>query len=58
MTGVGLVGFSGSLVKEAIKEPSIESIRAVLERSPLLSPIKTLEEPQPQVTKVLIGMFH
>ncbi|TFK64082.1 hypothetical protein BDN72DRAFT_846929 [Pluteus cervinus] len=57
MTGVGLVGFSGSLLKDAVKEPSLENIQAVLARSPLLSPRRVLEEPAPQVTKVLVGVF-
>ncbi|KAF8655987.1 hypothetical protein AX16_002847 [Volvariella volvacea WC 439] len=46
MAGVGLVGFSGSLIKDTIKEPS----------SLTPSSLHTSAE-EPQVTRVLVGVF-
>lgn len=46
MAGISLVGLSGSMVKNAIKEPSLTS----LDDTP---PPGSVEEPE--VTKVLIG---
>ncbi|KAJ7940816.1 hypothetical protein B0H13DRAFT_2226163 [Mycena leptocephala] len=46
MTGVGLVGFSGSLVKDVVKDPS---------DLPELPPPEGTD--QPEATKVVIGVF-
>ena len=48
MAGVSLVGLSGSMVKDAVKEPSANFIDD-------LPPPEPIEEPE--VTKVLVGMF-
>ncbi|KAF5386801.1 hypothetical protein D9615_001854 [Tricholomella constricta] len=50
MTGVGLVGFSGSLIKDAIKEPSLAG-----HSSTDLPPLEPIE--QPEMTTVLVGVF-
>ena len=52
MAGVGLVGFSGSLIKDAIKDAPL----------PSLSVLNAIDRPQtlteePEVTKVLVGKF-
>ncbi|KAF9566265.1 hypothetical protein CPC08DRAFT_682585 [Agrocybe pediades] len=54
MSGVALVGYSGSLVKEAVKETVVHNLaRALgLQHDPNT---KAIEEPE--VTKVLIGIF-
>jgi len=54
MSGVALVGYSGSLVKEAVKETIVDNLaRALgLHHDPHT---KAIEEPE--VTKVLIGQF-
>ena len=46
MAGVSLVGFSGSMVKDAVKEPSLNALED-------LPPPEPVEEPE--VTKVLVG---
>ena len=53
MAGVGLVGFSGSLIKDAIKNtplPSLSGPHAIGQ------PPQTLTE-EPQVSQVLVGEF-
>lgn len=47
MAGVSLVGYSGSLIKDAVKEP------AVLHDD--LPPPQPIEEPE--ITKVLVGPY-
>lgn len=53
MAGVGLVGFSGSLIKDAIKDAPLPSLSGphATDRPP-----QTLTE-EPEVTKVLVGVF-
>lgn len=46
MAGVSLVGLSGSLVKNAVKEPST----GMFEEAPSTEPAE-----EPEVTKVLVG---
>lgn len=46
MAGVSLVGLSGSMVKDAVKEPSLN----VSDDLPLPEPVE-----EPEVTKVLVG---
>ncbi|KAJ7470584.1 hypothetical protein FB451DRAFT_1352129 [Mycena latifolia] len=57
MAGVGLVGFSGSLVKEAVKESPILSRML----STFIADLPELPSPegtdQPEATKVLLGVF-
>ncbi|KAI0807203.1 hypothetical protein C8Q74DRAFT_1187396 [Fomes fomentarius] len=48
MAGVSLVGLSGSMVKDAVKEPSVNAFDD-------LPPPEPTEEPE--VTKVLVGVF-
>ena len=48
MAGVSLVGLSGSMVKDAVKEPSLNSFDD-------LPPPEPIEEPE--VTKVLVGEY-
>jgi hypothetical protein len=50
MAGVGLVGFSGSLIKDTIKDTLLPSLSG-----PPATP-QTLTE-EPEVTKVLVGEF-
>jgi drug/metabolite transporter (DMT)-like permease len=54
MAGVSLVGLSGSLAKEAVKDSFIEPIVDFLSAAPLPSPEVV---PKPEATKVLIGIF-
>ena len=49
MAGVSLVGLSGSLVKNAVKESSI----GTFEEAPSTEPAE-----EPEVTKVLVGEFR
>jgi hypothetical protein len=53
MSGVGLVGFSGSLIKNAIKEPIVSNLLSTLigARADLQSPEAVEAEP----TTVLVG---
>lgn len=55
MSGVALVGYSGSLIKDAVKEVIVHHLaRALnLRHDPNK---KAIEEPE--VTKVLVGMSH
>ena len=46
MSGVALVGYSGSLIKDAIKESLVNNLARAL----------GLRE-EPEVTKVLVGIF-
>ena len=46
MGGICLVGLSGSMIKDAVKESQ-----------PVLGYLETIQDPQPQVTKVLLGIF-
>ncbi|GLB35365.1 putative nucleotide-sugar transporter [Lyophyllum shimeji] len=54
MTGVGLVGYSGSLIKDAIKESPLPSLTGH-HNSTELPPPEQIE--QPEMTKVLVGVF-
>ena len=54
MAGVSLVGFSGSLAKEAVKDSFIEPVVDFLSAATLPSPEAI---PAPEATKVLIGKF-
>lgn len=54
MTGVGLVGYSGSLIKDAVKEAIVHNLARALNLYHDPSK-KAIEEPE--VTKVLIGKF-
>jgi len=56
MVGVSLVGFSGSLIKDAIRDPIISNIvRAVIPASSDLPPPEAIEKPE--ATTVLVGVF-
>ncbi|KAF5391456.1 hypothetical protein D9757_002053 [Collybiopsis confluens] len=57
MTGVALVGFSGSLTKDAVKEAMVTLTRMSI--SPFTSTDLPPPEPidQPEVTTVLVGVF-
>ncbi|KAH9854018.1 hypothetical protein C2E23DRAFT_914158 [Lenzites betulinus] len=48
MAGVSLVGLSGSLVKDAVKEPAVN----MFDELPTTEPVE-----EPEVTKVLVGVF-
>ena len=50
MAGVGLVGYSGSLIKDAVKEPAVHLM------SSLDHPVSVQDE-GPEVTRVVIGAF-
>lgn len=52
MSGVGLVGYSGSLIKDAVKETIVEHLARAfdLQRDPT---VKAIEDPA--VTQVLVG---
>ncbi|KZT11542.1 uncharacterized protein LAESUDRAFT_720793 [Laetiporus sulphureus 93-53] len=60
MAGVSLVGYSGSMIKDAVKEPNASIINMatpsagfrVLEDLPSPQPIE-----EPEITKVLVGVF-
>jgi len=52
MTGVGLVGFSGSLIKDAIKESALPSLTGHGSTDLPPEPIE-----QPEMTRVLVGVF-
>jgi len=56
MSGVGLVGFSGSLIKDAIKEPIVSDLLSSLAgtRRADLPPSEPIE---PEATTVLVGVF-
>ena len=51
MVGVSLVGYSGSLIKDAVKDASLSLLRMADDSTP--SPPEPSEEPE--VTKVLVG---
>lgn len=55
MTGVGLVGFSGSLIKDVVKESDILSrmFSSLIAELPELPPPEGTD--QPEATKVLVG---
>jgi len=57
MTGVGLVGFSGSLIKDVVKESVVLSrmFSSFISDLPELPPPEGTD--QPEATKVLIGIF-
>ncbi|GJE86894.1 DMT family transporter [Phanerochaete sordida] len=62
MAGVSLVGFSGSMVKDAVKDSSIQMFSALVgsamngsDPSAPVPPPGPIEEPE--VTKVLLGVF-
>jgi hypothetical protein len=57
MTGVGLVGFSGSLVKDVVKESVVLSrmFSSFISDLPELPPPEGTD--QPEATKVVIGEF-
>ncbi|KAJ6547386.1 hypothetical protein B0H19DRAFT_1211964 [Mycena capillaripes] len=57
MTGVGLVGFSGSLIKDVVKESVVLSrmFSSFISDLPELPPPEGTD--QPEATKVLIGVF-
>jgi hypothetical protein len=55
MTGVGLVGFSGSLVKDAVKEAIVRAFPSYISDLPELPPPEGTD--QPEATKVVIGVF-
>ncbi|KAJ7046604.1 hypothetical protein C8F04DRAFT_1061091 [Mycena alexandri] len=57
MTGVGLVGFSGSLIKDVVKESVVLSrmLASFVRDLPDLPPPEGTD--QPEATKVLIGVF-
>ena len=49
MAGVSLVGLSGSMIKDAVKEPSANGFDDI----PTPEPVE-----EPEVTKVLVGKFN
>lgn len=53
MTGVGLVGFSGSLIKDVVKEPLINYVGSLTGHSSDLPPPEPIEKPE--ATTVLVG---
>lgn len=59
MIGVSLVGFSGSMIKDAVKDASVSLFSSFLDsngtipNAPPVPPPEPIEEPE--VTKVLIG---
>jgi hypothetical protein len=53
MAGVGLVGFSGSLIKDAIKDSPLPALAGFSMTD--LPPPEPIEEPE--ITKVLVGEF-
>ncbi|KAJ7090047.1 hypothetical protein C8R43DRAFT_1050460 [Mycena crocata] len=57
MSGVGLVGFSGSLIKNVVKESTLLSriLSSFIADLPELPPPEGTDEPE--VTKVLVGVF-
>ena len=52
MTGVGLVGLSGSMIKEAVKEGPLGFLLSTSADVPTTEPVET-----PQATRVLVGVF-
>lgn len=54
MSGVALVGYSGSLIKDAVKESIVEHLARALDLKHDPSK-KAIEDPE--VTKVLVGTF-
>ena len=61
MVGVSLVGFSGSMIKDAVKDASTHLLSAAFHTNNTLPnapvpPPEPIEEPE--ATKVLLGMFH
>jgi hypothetical protein len=54
MSGVGLVGYSGSLIKDAVKESIVHNLARAL--GLYTDPNATLAD-EPEVTKVLVGTF-
>lgn len=49
MAGVSLVGLSGSMIKDSVKEPNVSA----LEELPQSEPVE-----DPELTKVLVGAFR
>ncbi|KAH9954132.1 hypothetical protein BC827DRAFT_1144571 [Russula dissimulans] len=56
MTGVSLVGFSGSLIKDTL-HPIAPSLAKLLESIPATAPPVNEPIDQPEATKVVIGVF-
>jgi len=54
MSGVALVGYSGSLIKDTVKESVIHNLARALGLHQ--GPPQTMTE-EPEVTKVLVGEF-
>ena len=62
MAGVSLVGFSGSMVKDAVKDASValfsSLVGAAMNETAPHAPVPPPEPiEQPEVTKVLLGAF-
>ncbi|KAH9952193.1 hypothetical protein B0H21DRAFT_684191 [Amylocystis lapponica] len=55
MAGVSLVGFSGSMIKDAVKETNLTSTITAISLSEDVPSPQPVEEPE--VTKVLVGVF-
>jgi hypothetical protein len=57
MSGVGLVGFSGSLIKDTIKEPIVSGLSSSLAGTHRASLLSTEPIDQPEATNTLVGEF-
>jgi len=58
MAGVSLVGYSGSVIKDTVKEPSFSALPGLLNGTVGVPPVPSTEPiEEPQVTTVLIGVF-
>ncbi|KAF9036574.1 hypothetical protein BJ165DRAFT_1504429 [Panaeolus papilionaceus] len=57
MSGVALVGYSGSLVKEAVKQDIVNILARALDISPDHTKGYHTAAEDPEVTKVLVGIF-
>ena len=56
MAGVSLVGFSGSMVKDAVKDASVQLFSALVNGTVPNAPVPPPEPiEEPEVTKVLLG---
>lgn len=49
MAGVSLVGLSGSMIKDSVKEPDISALEELSQSEPA---------EEPELTKVLVGVFR
>lgn len=58
MSGVALVGYSGSLVKEAVKQDIVNILARALDLSPDHTKGYHTAAEDPEVTKVLVGTYH